>query len=123
MTSGVLFDDLLSFDTVQSTWINLGITFQLRDSPSHRKEHGFTSVDKSLYVFGGLGYGSKQTPSFALTNSYSPLQLGCVTSTLAGISRRRVCLLMCGVGATRARQQRILRFCSELNIHAECYSW
>lgn len=54
---GELFDDLLSYDTSRMVWTSFEDSFQNATRPSHRREHGFTSVGSRLYVFGGIGYG------------------------------------------------------------------
>ncbi len=53
LISGVLFNDLVMFEPAIVNWSRPSMT---GNWPSPRKDHGFTSDDSHLYVFGGEGY-------------------------------------------------------------------
>lgn len=53
LISGVLFNDLVMFEPAIVKWSRPSMT---GNWPSPRKDHGFTSDDSQLYVFGGEGF-------------------------------------------------------------------
>lgn len=66
------FNDLVEFDQLTMSWTDL--SSQIRGThPSERYNHGFTSADGVLYLFGGLNDGGRNTGTCGISTLSSIL--------------------------------------------------